>query len=93
MKKLITAISLTTLFVSGVAGAAGSGAAPSSTKESASAASHAEFVKLDANKDGYLEKKEVRSNAQLEKSFSKAAPSGRMSETEFAAWEGHHQAK
>jgi hypothetical protein len=40
-----------------------------------------------------LEKKEVRSNAKLEKNFSKAAPGGRMTEAEFAAWETQHQSK
>jgi hypothetical protein len=93
MKKLITAASVITLFISGVAGAAGTGAAPSGMSTTASTASHDEFTKLDANKDGYLEKKEVRSNAKLEKNFSKAAPGGRMTEAEFAAWETQHQSK
>ena len=52
------------LNISDVASAAGYGTAtPIGTSESRSRTSNAEFVKLDTNKTGYIEKTEVRSDA------------------------------
>lgn len=93
MKKSLAVIPVATLFVAGVACAAGS-AAPAAATTTAKAAStkyHEEFVKLDTNKDGYLEKKEIHSNAKLSKDFRKYSRHGRMSEKEFAAWQRKHQ--
>jgi len=98
MKHSIAVVSLATLFVTGGAYAAGTtapaAAMPAKATTTAKAAAtkyHEEFVKLDANKDGYLTKKEVHSNAKLSKDFRKYSKHGRMSEKEFAAWQHKHE--
>ena len=93
MKKSLAAISLTTLFVTAVASAAGTATAPAATTtaKAASTKYHEEFVKLDANKDGYLEKKEVHSNTKLSKDFRKYSKHGQMSEKAFTAWQRKHE--
>ncbi len=94
MNKTFLAVALTALTFTGVAGAADYGAdAQGKTKMPAKVDAHADFVKLDANKDGYLEKDEVSANKALKKNFDKIADHGKLSESKFSAWENRRQAK
>jgi len=94
MKKTILALALTTFTMAGVAVAAETGETAGKAAATAKPSTHvhAEFTKLDKNKDGFLEKKEVASNKALSRDFDKIADQGRVNEEKFAAWEKRHQA-
>lgn len=69
---------------SGIYGTANS---PSTATAGESPAVHRTFLRLDVNKDGYIERNEAKSNATLTRDFFKVAKSGKLSESEFSAWE------
>ena len=48
---------------------------------------HKLFVKLDKNKDGYIDKSEAKSNKALFKTYGSISQAGKLDEAEFAAWE------
>jgi len=59
--------------------------APAATAEPESAAAK-EFVKLDTNKDGAIDKKEAKKNKKLSKSFKKLAKKGKIDQAGFTKW-------
>lgn len=93
MNKTLVVASLATCLISGNVLAADSnlyGSTAHTTKTAATSESpaiHRTFQRLDANKDGYIELNEAKSNATLTRDFSKVAKSGKLSESEFSAWE------
>lgn len=89
MKKTLVIASLATCLVSGYALAA----EPATGAAGESPATHKAFIKLDTNKDGYIESTEAKHNAALHKDFAKVAKQGKLSEAEFAAWEVQHTTK
>lgn len=52
----------------------------------ASSQIHDLFIKLDKNKDGYIEKNEASNMQGLEKDFSKISKNGKLDENSFIAW-------
>lgn len=83
MKKTLVIASLATCLASGYALAAetATGVPGENT------ATHKAFIKLDANKDGYIERNEAKANPALKRDFSKVAKHGKLNESEFSAWE------
>ncbi|MEK6748333.1 MAG: calmodulin [Pseudomonadota bacterium] len=53
----------------------------------AETATNAEFTKLDANKDGSIDKQEAAANTALAKSFDSVAKTGKLSEADFGVWQ------
>ncbi|MDH4273462.1 MAG: EF-hand domain-containing protein [Gammaproteobacteria bacterium] len=51
------------------------------------AATNADFVKLDVNKDGSIDKQEAAANAALAKTYDNVAKGGKLSEADFASWQ------
>lgn len=89
MKNLLVIASLTASLASGYALAAQTGPGGSTAATGESPATHKEFLKLDVNKDGYIERKEIKHNAALKNDFARVAKNGKLNEAEFAAWEVH----
>lgn len=93
MNKTLIITSLATCLVTGQVFAAQTGQygstahTKSSAKANESPATHRMFIRLDANKDGYIERSEAQSNAALTQDFSKLSKNGKLSESEFSAWE------
>lgn len=54
---------------------------------------HAEFIRLDTNKDGVLVKSEARTDAMLAKHSDTPAINGQPSESKFASRESRHHAQ
>ena len=46
----------------------------------------AQFIKLDANKDGSIDEKEAKADANISKSFKKIAKSGKLGQAEYGKW-------
>jgi hypothetical protein len=84
MKNLFVIASLTACLASGYALAGQSGSASGSAENPAT---HKEFLKLDTNKDGYIESKEAKHNTALNHDFANVAKNGKLNEAEFSAWE------
>lgn len=56
---------------------------PAPAKMSAAAK---EFMKLDINKDGSIDRKEAKKNKKLSRSFKKLAKAGKVNEAAFTKW-------
>jgi hypothetical protein len=84
---------LATCLTCGAAFAAQTGQSESSTGASETPAIHQKFLKLDKNKDGYIEHSEAKPEAALARDFAKVAKHGQLNEAEFSAWEAQHAAK
>jgi len=84
MKTRVVALTLMTLASSGAALAVDLGDAAQDQL------SKSEFVTMDVNKDGYLEKNEVKSDEQLDMSFDRLAHYGKISESKYLNWRRTH---
>ena len=47
---------------------------------------HKKFMRLDKNKDGFVDKTEAKRNKALSGAFDQIAPDGKLDEAGFAAW-------
>lgn len=101
MNRILAAVAFTSLLVSAGTYAADYGyggnapdkaGVPHQSTMPAEAGAHAGFIKLDTNKDGYLEKSEAQADTKLAADFSRLAKDGRLSESRYTAWMHQHQA-
>lgn len=47
---------------------------------------HAQFMKIDANHDGVIDRKEAKGDTALNQSFRKLAKNGKLDEKGYDAW-------
>ena len=84
MNTRIMAVALITLMTSGAALAAESGTAAQDKM------SKTEFMTMDVNRDGYLDKNEVSKDMQTNMNFDSIADHGKLSETGYTDWRRAH---
>jgi methionyl-tRNA synthetase len=48
---------------------------------------HEQFMKLDTNKDGFIDAKEAKADKKLTHSFKKIAKNGKLDEPGYESWE------
>jgi hypothetical protein len=98
MNKMIVVASLAAVLASGAVLAAETQAPPAahhtkSHHHSTSTAAHAEFKRLDVNKDGYIESSEAQADKALSAEFEHLAKHGKISRASFLAWKHHQTAR
>ena len=81
MKKLVSGIAGATLLLSGIAVHAASQETSTIDPEI-----HKLFTMLDANKDGFIEKKEAAKEKDLSTDFDRISKNGKLDESGYATW-------